>query len=127
MQAYHWKMMLKFSYRGVVAKVQSPEAIFSLGVVPVVSFAAPKSKERIKTSVGWNVGTLEKSEMPLKVDKSCMLIDVLRSCSAIKTRLLYLQPEIGMRQEMQLCSSSTEARMCTLRRRLLVDTTNVQQ
>ena len=77
MQAYHWKMTLKFSYRGVVAKVQSPEAIFSLGVVPVVSFAAPKSKERIKTSVGWNVGTLEKPEMPLKVDESCMLTDIL--------------------------------------------------
>ena len=39
------KNEVKFLYRGVVAKVQSPEALFSLGVVPVVSFAAPKSKE----------------------------------------------------------------------------------
>ena len=76
------KNEVKFLYRGVVAKVQSPEALFSLGVVPVVSFAAPKSKERIKASVSWNVGTLEKPEMPLKVHESCMLTDVQRSCSA---------------------------------------------
>ena len=68
---------VKSLYRGVVVKVQSPEAFFSLGVIPIVSFAAPKSKERIKASAGWNVGTLEKSEMPLKVDKSCMLIGIL--------------------------------------------------
>ena len=73
-------MYLIFSlYRGVVAKVQPPEAVFSLGVVPVVSFAAPKSKKRIKASAGWNVGTLEKPEMPLKVDKSCTLADVQRN------------------------------------------------
>jgi len=48
-------------------------------MVPVVSFAAPKSKERIKASAGWNVGTLEKPEMPLKGDKSFMLTDVLRN------------------------------------------------
>ena len=76
-------MTLKFLYRGVVVKVQSPEAILSLGVVPVVSFAAPKSKERIKASVDWNVGTLEKSEMPLKVGKTCMLTDggATKQCS----------------------------------------------
>lgn len=56
---------VKFFYCGVVVKVQSPEVLFSLGVVPVVIFAAKKSKERIKSSAGWNVGTLEKPEMPL--------------------------------------------------------------
>ena len=63
---------VKFLYHGVVAKVQSPEALFSLGVVPVVIFATIKSKERIKASAGWNVGTLEKPKMPLKEDKSCI-------------------------------------------------------
>ena len=63
---------VKFLYRGVVAKVQSPEALFSLGVVPVVIFATIKSKEWVEASAGWNVGTLEKPEMPLKVNKSCM-------------------------------------------------------
>ena len=62
----------QFLYRSVVVKVQSPEALFSLGVVPVVIFATIKSKEWIKASAGWNVGTLEKPEMPLKVNKSCM-------------------------------------------------------
>ena len=76
-----------YLYRGVVVKVQSPEALLSLGVVPVVSFATPKSKERVKASAGWNVGTLEKPEMPLKVDKSRMLIDVHKSYSAMQTRL----------------------------------------
>lgn len=68
---------VEYLYRRVVVKVQPPEALFSLGVVPVVSFAAPKSKERIKTSAGWNVGSLEKPEMPLKVEESCMLTDIL--------------------------------------------------
>lgn len=75
---------VKFLYRGVIVKVQSPEAVFSLGVVPVVSFAAPKSKERIKSSARWNVGTLEKPEMPLKADKSYMLIAILRSYNAMQ-------------------------------------------
>ena len=64
---------VKFLYRGIVAKVQSPEALFSLGVVPVVSFATPKSKKRIKASAGWNVGTLEKPKMPLKMEESRIL------------------------------------------------------
>ena len=74
---------VEYLYRGIVVKVQSPESLLSLGVVPVVSFATPESKERIKASAGWNVGTLEEPEMPLKVDKSFMLIDVLRSYSAM--------------------------------------------
>ena len=77
----------KFLYRSVVVKVQSPEALFSLRVVPVVSFATPKSKERIKASVSWNVSTLEKPKMPLKVDKnkSCMLTAILGVCSVVCT------------------------------------------
>ena len=67
-------LQVKFLYRGVVAKVQSPEALFSLGMVPVVIFATIKSKEWIEASAGWNVGTLEKPEMPLKEDKSCNLV-----------------------------------------------------
>ena len=63
----------QFLYRGVVVKAQSPEALFSLGVVPVVIFATIKSKEWIEASAGWNLGTLEKPEMPLKANKSCML------------------------------------------------------
>ena len=78
---------VKYLYRGIVMKVQSPEALLSLGVVPVVSFATPESKERIEASAGWNVGTLEKPEMPLKVDNSWMLIDVHRSYSAMQIRL----------------------------------------
>ena len=65
---------VKFLYRGVVAKVQSPEALFSLRVVPVVIFATIKSKEWVEASAGWNVGTLKKPKMPLKENKSCNLV-----------------------------------------------------
>ena len=45
MQTPLQNVTVKFLYHGVVAKVQSPEALFSLGVVPVVIFATIKSKE----------------------------------------------------------------------------------
>jgi len=82
-------------YRGVVAKVQPPEALFSLGMVPVVIFTTPKSKEGIKASAGWNVGTLEKPEMPLKVDKSCMLTDTLKELKC-KVALTLLELLLNM-------------------------------
>ena len=51
----------------VVMEIQSPTTPRSRGwVIPVVFFASPVAKERVKSPLRGSVGNLEEAKMPLK-------------------------------------------------------------